>query len=49
MVQKVKDVEEKAFQEIDKNGEDIIRMGSDITVLRGSIGALEEDIKKMRD
>ena len=30
-----------------KNSDDIIRMGSDITVLRGSIGALEEDIKRL--
>eukprot|EP00919_Chromeraceae_sp_WS-2016_P050908 GHVR01120662.1.p1 GENE.GHVR01120662.1~~GHVR01120662.1.p1 ORF type:complete len:125 (+),score=21.26 GHVR01120662.1:2249-2623(+) len=43
----IQNVEEKAMEACGKNEEDIVRMRSDLIVLKGEVGALDDDLKKI--
>ena len=44
---KLKKVEEKDMENHRQNEEEIIKLRSDVTVLKGQVGALDDDIKKL--
>lgn len=44
---KLKGVEEKDIENHRQNEEEIIKLRSDVTVLKGQVGALDDDIKKL--
>ena len=43
----MKKVEQKDLENHQQNEEEIIKLRSDVNVLNGKVGALDEDIKKL--
>ena len=44
---KIKDVEKESNNKAEHNEQELIKLRTDVTVLKGEVGALDDDLKKL--